>query len=210
MDTRVSPSEALNGLRLSLKNADALIEEAKILLGAGHTARALALAILATEELAKLPRYAAVSIYAAEGRWKQWWKYYRSHREKLEMHHLHTVLSIPEDLEGGKLLALIGDSMGKTLDRLKQAALYTDFQDGKFVSPLDLPKAQELAEAAITYAESTLPIHRFVAERTTPEILDRVGRKTAALKREARRQGKPVMSVLAEAMAHLVEQPSKD
>ena len=93
---------------------------------------------------------------------------------------------------------------------LKQAALYTHFRDGKFVSRLDLPNAQEWAEIVVTYAESTLPVPRFIAEHATPDVLDRVGRRTAALKRQARGQGKPVMSVLAEDMAQLVKQLSED
>ena len=206
MEEPISPSEALRGFRLTLSNAEALLEEARILLAADHPARAIALAVLAMEEVGKLPGYAAASRYAERGRWRQWWRMFRRHTGKLAMHEWVRILASPKDLDTDDVQALLNNRFGETWHQVKLSALYTDFRSGEFVSPLDLPEAEALAQAATKMVEETLPIHRFIGAHSTPELFDKVARQSAAWEREATRQGKSVFDAAADEATDLLTQ----
>jgi len=187
-------------MRISLNNAEALIEEARILLDADHPARALALAILASEELGKLPLYANVDTYAAKGRMQQWWKRFRSHTEKIARHEFLTLAFRVKEFGEEEMRALVENRAGKTLHRLKMAALYTDFQSGRFISPLELPNAQELAQAAIIYAMVTLQIHHLIVDRLTPDVLYDYWHNRDAWAREAENVPEAIEANLRESL----------
>jgi len=167
-----STSEAIRGFKLALLNAEALLEDARHLLGAGRPHRAIALAVLAMEELGKLPRFYGVDRYEREGRMKRWWEMFREHTTKARMGAQFAVsaeLSLAEqkkriaDLQTGKV--------GRDLHAAKMAALYTDFKQGKFTSPMEIPfdEAAAVANQIIAAAQATLPLHRSTAESASVE-----------------------------------------
>ncbi len=113
------------------KNAETLISDAKILYEHGRYARAIFLAAVALEEVAK-PNQIMMDYLRAGGRvsWKKVWRRFRNHKEKLK----HAItgywgfLDTPGD-HLDRLLERIPE-----LQRLKEACLYVDY-GGRVYSP---------------------------------------------------------------------------
>ena len=171
MNKELSAAQAFEGMRASLRNAEALIEEAKILADANHPARAVALAVLAYEELGKLPGYFAADDCAKEGRMKIWWDTFRSHSRKIATHNQLALALIVGQLDPETVERVISGKAAKWLHELKMAALYTDFRKDSFVCPLDMPDAAEVAQSTIHMAECSLGLHRATVDRLSAEHL---------------------------------------
>jgi hypothetical protein len=74
-----STEEAIRAFKLTLNNAKDLLLDAHTLLVAGCPHRAIALAVLAMQELGKLPRYFGVDRYERADRMKRWRQMFREH-----------------------------------------------------------------------------------------------------------------------------------
>jgi len=115
-----------------LNNARALVEEAEILLGHEHYARAYSLSHLASEELAKLPMLVRAAVEVACGvsvDWKRLDNRLRDHIEKADMAMDMDFLSghmPPEEYLNTK---------AAHLNRLKNDSLYVGISRGAFVAP---------------------------------------------------------------------------
>ena len=171
MNKELSAAQAFEGMRASLRNAEALIEEAKILADAKHPVRAIALAVLAYEELAKLLGYLAADDCAKEGRMKIWWDTFKSHGRKIATHDQLALAVLVDQLDPQFIEQVITGDTAKYLNQLKFAALYTGFRNSSFVCPLDMPGATERAESAIALADGWLCMHREAVDRLDADLL---------------------------------------
>ena len=125
------------GMHSCYMNARALVDEAKILRGNGCNARALSLAILALEELGKIPLICEGILYQENdaSAWQRFWKDFQSHQTKLRVWSYY----------GKQVLHLFGEDYGtefpsgieSLLDKLKQLGFYVDFYEGQFIVPED-------------------------------------------------------------------------
>lgn len=167
----ISAAQAVEGMRSSLRNAEALLEGAQVLSNAGHAARAVALSILAYEELGKLPSLANANHYAQSGRMGAWWKAFRSHNAKIASHDLLTLCVIMEKTDESLIAPVVMGDTAKFLNHIKMKALYTDFQDDSFVCPLDDAEVIGREKAVIDYVQTTLQLHRAIVASLTPEFL---------------------------------------
>lgn len=167
----ISAAQAVEGMQASLRNAEALLEEAQVLSNAGHPARAVALAILAYEELGKLAKLANVNHYAQSGRMGAWWKAFRSHNYKIASQDLLTLCIILEKMDQSLIEPVVVGDTAKFLNRIKMKAIYTDLQDNSFVCPLDDAEVIGREKAVIDYVQTTLQLHRAIVATLTPEFL---------------------------------------
>lgn len=123
----LTAQQAAEGIALARSNAARLIQDAEILLEANRHPSAIALAILAIEELGKVQVLKIIVLQANEATLKQAWKDYRSHRAKNVQWILPALAA-----QGARTLAQVraaadidGDHT-MMLDTIKQLALYTD------------------------------------------------------------------------------------
>lgn len=79
---RLTPEKAAEGMRVAAANAERLVADAEILLGAKRFPSACALAILAIEELGKRRILLGIASSMTEVDLAKWWKNYRDHGAK--------------------------------------------------------------------------------------------------------------------------------
>jgi AbiV family abortive infection protein len=152
----VTLQEAVKGARLALGNGRALIEDAALLHEAGSYPRAIALAILGIEELGKIPRMLQVRRFAQDGRMNVWWKYFREHDAKSGLNALVTATA--EEQAGMPTGWQI--EFGRTMEAVKNRALYVDFLDGTFVSPEDMTDdPKQLSWSLLNHAKASWNRH---------------------------------------------------
>jgi len=121
-------------------NAKALVDEAKLLKENDHFARALSLAILALEELGKIPLICNMILYHKDDTeaWHKAWNEFQSHRFKLGVWTVY----------GKQLLSVLGKSYESEFpsgiepltDKFKQLGIYVSFFKGKFILPEEFAK----------------------------------------------------------------------
>lgn len=137
----VTAEEIGRGMHKSFKNASGLIEDAEILLD-GRPARALSLAVLAIEEIAKVVLLTNAAAGAVSGP-LSWNKVQalldlKSHRKKQAVFAAYGK-AILDKLGGADGKSFYEESIpggiGPLLDFMKQLGFYVDVADGKFVSP---------------------------------------------------------------------------
>jgi len=158
-------------MRAALRNGEALLDEARLLSDAGHPARAAALAILAHEELGKIPPFANANQYAKAGKMGKWWKSFRSHVDKSASEDLLTLCIIIDTVDPNLIEPTIVGETAKYLNHIKKLAIYTDFKNNSFVCPLDNDELAGLDEKLIAYVDTTLQLHRAIVSALTPEFL---------------------------------------
>lgn len=122
------------GMHACYANAEALLDDARLLAAGGRLARALSLAVIALEELAKVPMICGtVNLDRSGQAWRAFWTNIRRHTEKQE-----------EMGDYGSLLAAAGPSpyaitfsenVVTAFDAFKQSGLYVDCFDGEFRVP---------------------------------------------------------------------------
>jgi AbiV family abortive infection protein len=78
----LSPEAIFNLERLCFENAEALIEEAKLLNNNGRYARAYALCVLSFEELGKIIMLGGALLYKGAPEWRDFWRGFRHHESK--------------------------------------------------------------------------------------------------------------------------------
>lgn len=131
--------EIARGAHLCWSNAVSLLAEARLLATNSHSARALALTVLALEELAKPPLLWELTPDDGEDKWRDFWtEQFSRHSPKQQVigqygQFLETMGSSVFDLS-------LGSSTIQVLDRLKQWGFYVDCIDGAFQSPEELAR----------------------------------------------------------------------
>lgn len=133
----LTAAQMAEGMRLALKNAARLAEDADSLLKAGRVPSAVALSILSIEESGKVSILRQMAIAEDEKEWLQLWKAYRSHTKK------NTLWIFGELVQKGarnldELRPLVDPESDHPdiLDQLKQLCTYTDcFTKAKWSSP---------------------------------------------------------------------------
>lgn len=128
------------GMHLCYINAKALADESRLLKENGYHARALSLAILALEELGKIPLICNMILYRKDDAeaWRKAWKEFQAHRSKLGVWTVY----------GKRLLNMLGKSYESEFpsgieplaDKFKQLGFYVGFFDGEFMLPKDFAK----------------------------------------------------------------------
>lgn len=148
----LTPETIEAGRHKILSNASQLIEEAELLLKAGHNARAYTLACLASEELAKIPmlvRASASYLCDIEFDWDELERKLKSHYRKLE-----GILGIDFLFASAKSdIELLKEDWDRipSYNRVKNWSIYVSCVKGEFVEPADVitkPLAAEMVKLA--------------------------------------------------------------
>ena len=167
----LSPEQALQGIDCCLNNAEALIEDAQLLVDKGRPARCAALCLVAAEELGKIPMLANCSSRGEDrGRWRSFWRRFRSHLSKLSMGDMVFASEVIEPNLAAIGRRQFGTEYGHVAG-LREASLYVDWVDGRFVAPGDVPDVAALASPLLTELRDALEFHRCVRERLTPDSM---------------------------------------
>jgi AbiV family abortive infection protein len=164
----LSLKEAADGMTACYRNAEALLNDGRLLTSGQSNARALALTILALEELAKIPDLHDTAIRAeitgSDLEWPAFWKRYFRHGQKQEaIASYGTGLAQQVGVGNGFLnnplpyASFVPSGITTVLDQLKQNCLYTDYGDSGFRVPADaLAGAAAILDAIFLVAEERL------------------------------------------------------
>jgi AbiV family abortive infection protein len=124
---RLSPGQAATGIRAAIINARHLLEDAELLFQKRRWERATALAILAIEEIGKVPILREVLLARDDSELRACWRRYRSHTGK----NVHWIL--PQLIvKGARKLEHLrpayeeSSDHGNLLESIKQLAFYSD------------------------------------------------------------------------------------
>ncbi|WHX62768.1 AbiV family abortive infection protein [Peribacillus frigoritolerans] len=118
------------------KNAEELLEEAKILFDNGKLTRSFTLSHLAYEELAKLPMvyHTATNVYfKKQVNWKTFRRRFQDHKEKIRS--MILLLSMIVGTKIGKEEYENMNQFVEAANELKNQSLYTGFYDNMFQQP---------------------------------------------------------------------------
>jgi len=144
---KVLLGELLLGGEKTFDNAESLYQEAQLLHKSGHLSRALALHQISLEECAKIEMLGACATRILMGShsvdFSKVWKSLSSHSQKNRTNAYFLDRSAEEDraMRSGDVKAAraaFSKMQGEfhlTSNSAKNASLYVDFKDGKFVSP---------------------------------------------------------------------------
>jgi AbiV family abortive infection protein len=138
-------AEAAPGLTACYVNAVDLLQDAKLLADADRVPRAIALTVLALEELGKIPDLIDTAVLAsissdASG-WSSFWRRYRDHNSKQTRiaNYRRTIGteigSQTMFVNPGPYASFLPPDLGRSLDLLKLRSLYVDFWENRFVLP---------------------------------------------------------------------------
>lgn len=177
-----------------VRNAQGLLEDAKTLLALERYPRALALAVLAREEVGKAVQVLALSLGSSDIKIE----HLVSHREKL------LSAAITDFVLGDEGLPVLRDRLtgrGMPTNDLKKAAFYVDLEDGAVRAPTAISPAQAAAEVQL--AESLIVAVSPILGQLTGETLGVARLLNAALKGSPAVDGDPgeAMSRLTSARA---------
>jgi AbiV family abortive infection protein len=160
-------------MRACVQNAEELLDECDLLMKHGRYARAVALGLVALEEMGKLPMLAGSPRYGSDAeKWrKRFWRRFRNHREKILLEDmLFPVASMQPDYDAassGNMLAPWGKYA-----LLREAALYADFETGEFIAPSSRDPMAELAPGLLVELRRVLTYHWAVVKHMTPQRLE--------------------------------------
>ncbi len=141
----LSLEQAAQGIAFARSNADRLTSDAEILLGAKRYPSAIALAVLAIEELGKVQILKSMILHTDPAELKKSWKEYRSHRAKNVQWILPGLAA-----EGARTLEQLRaatEAKGEhtaLLDAVKQLAFYSDClgENARWSNPEDAVEPQ--------------------------------------------------------------------
>ena len=160
----LTPETIEAGRRKILSNASQLIEEAELLLKAGHNARAYTLACLASEELAKIPmlvRASASYLCDIEFDWDKLERKLKSHYRKLE-----GILGIDFLFASAKndIKLLMKDwERIPSYNKMKNWSIYVSCEEGEFIEPADVI-TRPLAAGMVKLAQNRLTAFNRIEE----------------------------------------------
>lgn len=142
----LSLAEISEGIRITLGNARALLEDATILLSANRPSRSMALLIAGMEEVGKVLVLAAMARIPADNQrlWADEWESLRSHEHKSTWAFPNTY---PEEARAHPMLLMRAVLQQATLssicERLRQFGLYVDYHavEKRWLSPEEVTVA---------------------------------------------------------------------
>jgi AbiV family abortive infection protein len=155
------------------------------------------------EELGKLERFPSLLVAAKENRLDEWWKNFRRHQAKSQFFTINALILREQPRRGASVKKLQDSQIGQSLHELKMASLYTDFDDGRFSSPQDLPNADALARDLIALVESAIELDRVYASKVSAETLESNAERSADFVSRLRASGAPAYEVLDDLMSVL-------
>lgn len=171
------------------ENARGLTRSSRLLLDAGFHSQAYFFAYTACEELGKLPILFGAATRLAIGRpvdSKKLWKRFRSHKSKAIQFHgidfaIDRAMSVNGSVDQKKMAvaALLGMFMAEDglLDR--NASLYVDHDDAKFVAPSD-SVTDQMARELLDVANKQLALAEKIFGQDTAAAAERVRTSTTA------------------------------
>jgi AbiV family abortive infection protein len=159
------------GISCVKSNAGNLLEEARILKNEKRTARAYALAYTACEELGKIPILVGAAARLSSNQrvdWRSFSRRFRSHESKaIQFNALDAALQVllkakaegkkAIDLKALKVISLYGALKKRASLKERNAALYCDFQQERFVSPDEIITT-EILDVLMEVAERQLKV----------------------------------------------------
>lgn len=179
----LSPAQLYQGFMSALEQAERLAEESSALARRKLFAGALSKAILGLEEIGKnrLFLYQAGTLVLETPRpWNQFWRSYRSHREKLELAMTWTSILNPELVSADKVaqhMKFISDE-AQRLDELKQRSQYADFDGASFTVPHDETVREEALQLVAVLQELCRSLRKqYPRDLPQDEFLDLVREK---------------------------------
>jgi AbiV family abortive infection protein len=165
----LSIEDLCRGMLAVRANAFEFLEDARLLRRSGRISRAFALAYMACEEVGKLPIMLGVATKLALGvpvNWKQATKRFHSHSSKASQFFglarampmlLEAVASGQKTVNREEVMqkAALGVLIGPDLFGSRNASVYCDFVNGKFVAPAEQIN-EEMADTMLQYAETNV------------------------------------------------------
>jgi AbiV family abortive infection protein len=139
-----SDEQTAIGLNLCFTNADSLRAEAQLLHDNDFTARAFALAVLALEELGKIPLlFHGLKLRRTPGADpKRFWRELRRHTDKQEVWAAYgSLLAVAKNRDAAYFEDRLPAEIGNHLDDAKQRCIYTEFENGRFEDPASFERA---------------------------------------------------------------------
>ncbi|MCC8957268.1 AbiV family abortive infection protein [Bradyrhizobium sp. Pear77] len=142
-DQALSIAEISTAMGACLANSQELLEEAALLVEAGHTARAFFLYYTASEELAKFFIFEAAGKRVALGdppNWRRFWQRFRSHDSKLAHIEVRARIPLRDEKPEDHELALTGLDLLSSYGALpRNTTLYVDLDPNHlFRKPSDI------------------------------------------------------------------------
>lgn len=140
----LSDDEIVAGMHFCYCNACDLFDDAKILLDAGRSARALGICVLCLEELAKIPLLSnAVFLRGKDASvWRRFWDALSSHKLKQDIWSVYGKTFLPESRRQKYYSRLYPTSM-PSLEKMKQMSFYVDFFEKGPVRPTVLFRGKD-------------------------------------------------------------------
>jgi AbiV family abortive infection protein len=132
------------GVNLCFLNADSLRTEAQLLYHNGFRARAFALAVLAIEELGKIPLlFHGLKLRRTPGADpKRFWRELRRHTHKQGVWAAYgSLLAAAKAPDAAYFEDRLPADIGNHLDDAKQRCIYTEFENGRFEDPVSFERA---------------------------------------------------------------------
>lgn len=170
---RLSPEDIEVARRKVLRNAVALLRDARLLFRHRRYPRAYALAHLASEEVVKLPMLVRAGLQSQTGSpfaWTTLGKRLQSHKAKLRQAAVSDYmldLDMANDRDLGKLKAELA-SIGEAND-LKNSSLYSGVTGDRFMSPREAVSA-DAARAMLDRSASRLAFYIHVERLTRGSV----------------------------------------
>jgi len=160
--------------KLCLENAEALIEDARLLFKNGRFPRSVALCVLSFEELGKIILLGGTLSYSSDEQWAKFWKRFRNHESKRRI-----VASIEADMWG-----LTEDERREEseteefVERMKLLCLYVDSVDEKLYTPMGSfgSEIERISSNALKFAEGRAAMFRHFLSVVTPETSIELGK----------------------------------
>jgi AbiV family abortive infection protein len=178
----LTPGEALNGMRCCLRNADGLAIEASILVEHGRYPRAIALSLIAWEEMGKLPMLAGSPRYGDDSAtWKKrLWKRFRNHADKLFLQEQ----VFPAKNDGSPMVPAGMMALAEVRERM----LYADHNGSSFEAPEDVENLAHIAGHLIDHLKDALEFHAWMVEGFDEDSLVSLAESTPIFLEQARRE----------------------
>jgi AbiV family abortive infection protein len=180
----LTSAQALEGARACVRNAEELLDECELLIKHGRCARAVALALVAFEEMGKLLWLLGSPIYGSDtAEWTNFWKRFRSHKAKIFLQdYVFPVPSVRPDYDAASPNNMLAP--WAEYASLREAALYADFEEDEFIAPSAREPMADLAPRLLGELRHVLAYHRVLAEHVTPERLEEQLARSADLLRQ--------------------------
>ena len=137
----LTDDQIATALHLCFKNAERLEIDASILEKNGSEERAIALLVLALEELAKIVlAFEALSIPPTTKAWEKFWRLWRNHSYKQSVWSHYGKLLEESNVRDAEAFSNRYPP-GTDIDQVKQRGFYVSFIDGNFQSPAEFAKS---------------------------------------------------------------------